>query len=87
MAVRSFKEMRLVRREQLAEYLSLKPATIQDYERKKRWDMIPPPIKVGGRVRWDLDFVDKWLRERQVRITAESKAKTSPNRRAITAQH
>lgn len=62
----------LINRDQLASYLLLSPKTVQTYAKRCQWDKIPPPIKVGGRNRWDIEKVDIWLRERQVGSEAES---------------
>ena len=79
--------MELLTRDQLAEYLRLKPSTVQTQAKNKRWDMIPPPIKVGNRNRWDKDRVDDWLRGKQICFLSVSGTERSRNARQHKAQH
>ena len=53
---------------QLAEILAVKPSTIKANARDGRWDRVPPPIKIGRQNRWDMNVVEHWLKERQVRF-------------------
>ena len=79
--------MTLITRKQLAEYLRLSPATVQTNAKRQRWDLIPPPIKMGNSLRWDKEKVDSWLEERQICFEAGSKAEPRPNRAMLGVQH
>lgn len=58
--------VQLINKEQLAEVLLLSPQTVQTYAKRSQWDKIPPPVKVGGRNRWDIERVESWIREKQL---------------------
>lgn len=79
--------MTLMTRTQLAGYLCLSPATVQTNAKRQRWDLIPPPIKMGNSLRWDKDKVDAWLVARQIHSEAGTKEKRSQNRPVLRIQH
>ena len=67
--------MKLINAHELAGILGFSYQTVQTYMKQKKWEFLPPPIKLGTRYRWDLDdVVIPWIRERQIRFEPGTKA-------------
>lgn len=80
--------MKLINMKELAEMMGLRYQTVQTYAKRNQWDRIPPPIKLGRSLRWDVDgIVIPWLRERQVRFEGETKTEIVRKRNLSQAQH
>lgn len=80
--------MKLINSRELAEMLGLAYQTVQTYAKHGQWDLIPPPIRLGKRFRWDVDgVVVPWLHDRQIRFEGETPAETIGKRETTQAQH
>lgn len=80
--------MKIIKARELAQMLGLSYQTVQTYAKRCQWDLIPPPIKLGKALRWDVDdVVIPWLKARQIRFDGESKTETIRKRNLSQAQH
>jgi hypothetical protein len=62
-------QLRLLKPSDIATKIDTKPSTLA----KWRLDGVGPPyIKVGGRVMYDEDTVEHWMRSRMVKSTSEA---------------
>jgi excisionase family DNA binding protein len=55
---------KLLSREEAAAYLGVKVQTLAVWASAKRYDL--PMLKVGSRVRYDIDDLDRWLASRRI---------------------
>lgn len=58
------KPKRLIGREKAAELLDMTPNALSCHVARRNWNEIPKPARVGGRYKWTVEQISKWIDER-----------------------
>jgi predicted DNA-binding transcriptional regulator AlpA len=68
-------ELKVMHLKEICDVLAIADRTARRYIRTRRWDQIPPPMRLGGKLAWHAPAVEKWLAEKAAE--ADPRAVTS----------
>lgn len=58
--------------EELSTILGKSIAAVHGHLARKQFDAVPPPMKLGRRLAWLVEYVDAWIEQKALQATAQS---------------